>query len=63
LIRESGTLELEARCSSLWGTDKLFGERRGELRPEPRLLISPRFRDVLLAMNARGLELEAAHFV
>ncbi|MCP3136460.1 hypothetical protein [Pyxidicoccus xibeiensis] len=44
-------------------TDKLFGVRRGELRPEPRLLISPKLRDVLAGMNAKGYVLEVAHFV
>ncbi|NVJ05329.1 hypothetical protein HUW63_08785 [Myxococcus sp. AM001] len=44
-------------------TDKLFGDRRGELRPEPRLLISPRLRDALQALPAQGYALEAAHFV
>ncbi|ATB44887.1 hypothetical protein [Corallococcus macrosporus] len=49
--------------ADVWVTDKLFGDRRGELRPEPRLLISPRLRDALQAMNAQGYALEAAHFV
>ncbi|QDE87831.1 hypothetical protein BHS06_02105 [Myxococcus xanthus] len=49
--------------ADLWVTDKLFGDRRGELRPEPRLLISPRLRDALQAMRAQGYALEAAHFV
>ncbi|MFY2556191.1 hypothetical protein ACN469_00950 [Corallococcus terminator] len=49
--------------SDLFITDKLFGDRRGELRPEPRWLISPRLRDVLTAMNAKGHALEMAHFV
>ncbi|GHG86500.1 hypothetical protein [Comamonas sp. JC664] len=49
--------------ADLWVTDTLFGDRRGELRPEPRLLISPRLRDVLWAMDAKGYALEAAHFV
>ncbi|HZI16243.1 MAG TPA: hypothetical protein VE153_38115, partial [Myxococcus sp.] len=48
--------------SDIWVTDKLFGDRRGELRPEPRLLISPRLRDALAEMKARGYILEAAHF-
>lgn len=43
-------------------TDKLFGVRRGELRPEPRYLISPKLRDVLAEMKAKGYELEVAHF-
>ncbi|NTX64492.1 hypothetical protein HUA74_27925 [Myxococcus sp. CA051A] len=49
--------------SDVFITDKLFGDRRGELRPEPRWLISPRLRDVLSAMNAKGHALEVAHFV
>ncbi|MBZ4400412.1 MULTISPECIES: hypothetical protein [unclassified Myxococcus] len=43
-------------------TDKMFGDRRGELRPEPRLLISPKLRDVLTRMQANGFLLELAHF-
>lgn len=49
--------------SDLCITDKYFGCRRGELRPEPRLLISPRLRDMLQEMNAKGFILEVAHFV
>lgn len=49
--------------SDLCITDKYFGDRRGELRPEPRLLISPRLRDMLQEMNAKGFILEVAHFV
>jgi hypothetical protein len=44
-------------------TDKYFGDRRGELRPERRLLISPRFREVLEELGAKGFKLEVAHFV
>ncbi|WP_224242682.1 hypothetical protein [Hyalangium gracile] len=44
-------------------TDKLFGMRQGELRPEPRLLISQKLRQVLVGMKARGFELEIAHLV
>ena len=49
--------------SDLCITDKCFGCRRGELRPEPRLLISSRLRDMLEGMNAKGYVLEVAHFV
>ncbi|AEI63228.1 hypothetical protein [Corallococcus macrosporus] len=49
--------------ADVWVTDKLFGDRRGELRPEPRLLISLRLRDALQAMRAQGYSLEAAHLV
>jgi hypothetical protein len=49
--------------SDLCITDKGFGVRRGELRPEPRLLISPRLRDMLEGMDAKGYALEVAHFV
>ncbi len=44
-------------------TDKLFGVRRGELRPEPRILISQKLRQVLLEMKAKGFDLEIAHLV
>jgi hypothetical protein len=48
--------------SDICVTNKLFGVRRGELRPEPRLLISPKLRDVLVEMKAKGYILEVAHF-
>jgi hypothetical protein len=48
--------------SDICVTDKLFGVRRGELRPEPRFLISPKLRDALAEMKARGYILEVAHF-
>lgn len=45
-----------------WGhTDKLFGMRQGELRPEPRLLVSQKLRRVLVEMKAKGLTWEIAH--
>jgi hypothetical protein len=44
-------------------TDKCFGYRRGELRPEHRWLISPKLREMLEAMDAKGYALEVAHFV
>jgi hypothetical protein len=44
-------------------TDKLFGVRRGELRPEPRLLISQKLYQLLLGMKAKGFEAEVAHLV
>ncbi|WP_164017965.1 hypothetical protein [Pyxidicoccus trucidator] len=49
--------------SDLCLTDKYFGCRRGDLRPERRLLISPRLRDVLEGIDAKGYALEVAHFV
>ncbi|MBZ4420739.1 hypothetical protein [Myxococcus sp. RHSTA-1-4] len=49
--------------SDLCITDKYFGCRRGELRPERRLLISPKLREVLEGMNAKGFILEVAHLV
>jgi hypothetical protein len=49
--------------SDWWRTDKLFGVRRGELRPEPRLLISQKLREVLVKEKAKGLALEVAHAV
>lgn len=42
-------------------TDKLFGLRRGELRPEPRILISQKLRQVLVGMKAKGFAFEVAH--
>ncbi len=47
----------------LFVTDKYFGYRRGELRPEPRLLISPKLREMLEQMDAKGYALEVAHLV
>ncbi|HLL03080.1 MAG TPA: hypothetical protein VK539_21040 [Myxococcaceae bacterium] len=44
-------------------TDKLFGMRSGELRPEPRLLISQKLRQLLVSMKAKGFILEPAHLV
>jgi hypothetical protein len=44
-------------------TDKLFGTRQGELRPEPRLLISHKLRQLLVKMKAKGFALEIAHLV
>lgn len=44
-------------------TDKLIGLRRGVLRPEPRILISQKLRQVLVDMKAKGFELEVAHLV
>lgn len=44
-------------------TDKLFGVRRGELRPEPRVLISQKLRQVLVDLKAKGFALEVAHLV
>ncbi|MFP2925458.1 hypothetical protein ACLESO_09600 [Pyxidicoccus sp. 3LG] len=49
--------------SDLFITDKLFGVRRGELRPEPRILISPKLRAMLSEMDAKGYVLEVAHLV
>ena len=42
-------------------TDKLFGVRRGELRPEPRLIISQRLGRALVEMKAKGFALEVVH--
>jgi len=42
-------------------TEKLFGLRRGELRPEPRVLISQKLRQLLVGMKAKGVEFEVAH--
>ncbi len=47
----------------LFVTDKYFGYRRGELRPEARLLISPKLREMLEQMDAKGYALEVAHLV
>jgi hypothetical protein len=44
-------------------TEKMFGLRRGYLRPRPQLLISQKLRRVLVDMKAKGFELEAAHLV
>ncbi|MDC0711335.1 hypothetical protein POL68_22890 [Stigmatella sp. ncwal1] len=44
-------------------TDKLFGVRRGELRPERRVLISQNLRQVLVDLKAKGFGLEVAHLV
>lgn len=44
-------------------TDKLFGMSQGELRPEPRLLISQKLRQVLEGMKAKGFALEVAHLI
>ncbi|WP_224242411.1 hypothetical protein [Hyalangium gracile] len=44
-------------------TGTFFGVRRGELRPEPRLLVSQKLRQVLVGMKAKGFELEVAHLV
>ena len=42
-------------------TEKLFGLRRGELRPEPRVLVSQKLRQLLVGMKAEGVEFEVAH--
>lgn len=44
-------------------TEKLFGVRRGELRPEPRPLISQKLRQLLMSMKAKGFVLEPVHLV
>jgi hypothetical protein len=44
-------------------TEKMFGLRRGYLRPQPQLLISQKLRRVLVEMKAKGFELEVAHLV
>jgi hypothetical protein len=44
-------------------TEKMFGLRRGYLRPRPQLLISQKLRQVLVDMKAKGFELEVAHLV
>jgi hypothetical protein len=44
-------------------TNKLFGVRRGELRPEARVLISQKLRQVLVDLKAKGFALEVAHLV
>lgn len=44
-------------------TDKLFGVKRGVLRPEPRVLISQKLRQVLVELKAKGFALEIAHLV
>lgn len=44
-------------------TDKLFGVRRGELRPEPRQLISQKLYQLLLSMKAKGFEVQGAHLI
>jgi hypothetical protein len=49
--------------SDVCRTDKLFGVRRGELRPEPRLLVTQRVRELLVGMKAKGFALEVAHLV
>ncbi|MBN1205272.1 MAG: hypothetical protein JXB05_10140 [Myxococcaceae bacterium] len=54
----------ESWDGSDWGrTDKYFGVRGADLRPEPRLLISQKLRQVLVGMKAKGFELEVAHLV
>ncbi|WP_093519960.1 double-CXXCG motif protein [Stigmatella erecta] len=42
-------------------TDKLLGLRRGELRPEPKVLISQKLCQLLVGMKAKGFEIEMAH--
>ncbi|HVG57895.1 MAG TPA: hypothetical protein VNA24_05030, partial [Hyalangium sp.] len=49
--------------SDLLCTEKMFGLRRGYLRPEPQLVISQKLRRVLVDMKAKGFELEVAHLV
>ncbi len=44
-------------------TSEMVGVRMGYLRPSPLILISPRMRDVLLDINAKGYELEIAHLL
>ena len=44
-------------------TDMLFGVSRGELRPEPRQLISQKLRQLLVSMKAKGFVLEPVHLV
>ncbi len=44
-------------------TEVFFGLRQGELRPEPRLLISQRLRRLLVELKAKGFALEVAHLV
>lgn len=47
--------------SDWFRTDKWFGIRRGELRPEPKVLISQKLRQVLVDLGAKGFGLEVAH--
>ncbi|SEM72854.1 hypothetical protein SAMN05444354_1226 [Stigmatella aurantiaca] len=47
--------------SDWFRTDKGFGVRRGELRPEPKVLISQKLRQVLVDLKAKGFGLEVAH--
>jgi hypothetical protein len=49
--------------SDLLHTEKMFGLRRGYLRPEPQLLISQKLCRVLVDMKAKGFALEVAHLV
>ncbi|MBZ4395482.1 hypothetical protein [Myxococcus sp. AS-1-15] len=47
--------------SDLFITDTRWGDRRGELRPEPRWLISARLRDLMTTLKVKGHVLEVAH--
>lgn len=44
-------------------TRQYVGNRRGVLRPERLILISPRFRSLLVEHKVQGVGFEAAHFV
>lgn len=43
-------------------TQQLIGTRRGELRPEEQLLISPRLYRLLMALKVKRFEIEVAHW-
>jgi hypothetical protein len=42
---------------------QLVGTRRGLLRPEPRLLVTPRVREMVVAHGLKGWQFEVAHTV
>ena len=48
--------------ADVYETKQYFRDRRGLLRPERRILVTPRFRQVVLDHKLKGLEFEVAHF-
>jgi hypothetical protein len=56
-------LDFEKANADIVETRQYIGTRRGLLRPERRLIISPRFREVLVKSKVKGHSIEVVHLI
>jgi hypothetical protein len=63
LISEVWVHVPEVGAGDILHSRQLVGTRRGLLRPEPRLLVTPRVREMVTAHGLKGWQFEVAHTV